>query len=219
MKHIFGGFLMVLALAGTGYAQDFGIVTDVSGKIALQRAGKKTIIDMGASLAAKDILHISKGGAATIVAFASCQEWLVSGAGEITVEGEKVVPGKGALLKMGKKLPGCYKPGEIKGAGSHSMGGISLFGKESKGSAPEGAGPQELAMTPEPSAADLEIKSLKEEYLSGKASNSTVIALMMYELNANRIALAKPYYDDLKTRAPQSALVKEFAPRFEGAMD
>ncbi|MBI5638431.1 MAG: hypothetical protein HZA03_10720 [Nitrospinae bacterium] len=219
MKRYVVGFLMMCALAGAGYAQDFGIITDASGKIAAQRAGKKTFLEMGASIAPKDKLQISKGGAVTIVAYATCQEWLVAGAGEVAVENEKMVAGKGTSLKMGKKLPVCYKPGEIKGAGSHSMGGIALFANESKGPVPQMAGPQEFASTSGAAETDPAVKSLKDEYRRGKASNSTVIALMMYELNGNRVAAAKPYYDDLKKRAPQSAVVKEMAPRFEGGMD
>lgn len=216
MKQVLGGFLLALALTGTGHAQDFGIITDASGKIANERAGKTTFVDMGASIAPKDKLHIAKGGAATIVAYATCQEWIAAGAGDFTVEEGKIIAVKGASLKMGKKLPGCYKPGEIKGTGSHSMGGISLMAKESKGPFPEMAGSrEEMASTSGNGEADPAIQPLKDEYQGGKASNSTVIALLMYELNANRLAAAKPYYDDLKKRAPLSALVKEIAPRFK----
>lgn len=219
MKQVLGGFLMALALTGAGYAQDFGIITDASGKVANERAGKTKFLDMGASVAPKDKLHISKGGAATIVAYATCQEWIAAGAGDFTVEEGKIVAVKGASLTMGKKLPGCYKPGEIKGAGSHSIGGISLFAKESKAPVPEAGGSEEFSSKTGATENDSSIKPLQDEYQSGKASNSTVIALMMYELNANRVAAAKPYYDDLKKRAPKSPVVREMAPRFEGGRD
>ena len=219
MMRFLGGFLMVLALAGAGYAQDFGIITDVSGKLAVQRNGKTKFLEMGASVAPQDILRVSRGGAATIVAYATCQEWLASGTGEITVENDKMAAGKGASLKIGKKLPVCYKPADIKGAGSHSMGGISLFAKESKKPAQEAAAPEEFTSTSVATETDPAIEPLKEEYQGGKASNSTVITLMMYELGANKVAAAKPYYEDLKKRVPQSAVVKDLAPRFAGGMD
>lgn len=219
MKHILGGIFMAIALTGVSSAQDFGIITDASGKVADERAGKTIFLEMGASVAPKDKLHISKGGAVTIVAYATCQEWVAAGAGDFTVEDAKIVAVKGASLTMGKKLPVCYKPADIKGAGSHSMGGISLFGKESKGPAPEAAGPEEFAATSGAAETDAAIQPLKDEYQNGKASNSTVITLMMYELNANRIGSAKPYYEDLKKRAPHSAVVKEMAPRFDGGMN
>lgn len=215
MKRVFGGFLVVLALAGYCSAQDFGIVTDTSGKIADERAGKTTFLDIGAAVAPKDKIHISKGGSATIVEYATCQEWFAAGAGNFIVDEGKIVAVKGASLKMGKKLPVCYKPGEIKGTASHSMGGIALFAKESKGVASESAGTEEFASTSR-TEAEAAMQPLREEYQRGNASNATVIALMMYELNANRMVAAKPYYDDLKKRAPKSQVVRELAERFAG---
>lgn len=215
MKRFFGVFITVILLGGVSSAQDFGMLTDISGKATALRNGKQTALDVGNPVLAKDLLQISKSGTATIVAYSNCLEWLVTGSGEILVENDKVSALKGASVKTGKKLTVCYKPGNIKGAGSHSMGAVSLFSKESNKPFPEQPGSQGLETASLSTGSDPVIDSLKQEFRDGKASNSTVISLIMYEMNANRAGLAKPYYVELKKRAPDSTVVKEMAPSFE----
>jgi hypothetical protein len=216
MKGSFAVVITVLLLNGISNAQDFGMITDISGKATAIRNGKQTALDVGNPILAKDILQIPKSGTATLVAYSNCLEWLVSGSGEIMVENDKITAVKGASVKAGKKLTVCYKPGNIKGAGSHSMGAVSLFSKESNKPFPEPAGSQGLEQASITTGSDPVIDSLKQEFRDGKASNSTVISLIMHELNADRVGLAKPYYVELKKRAPESSVVKDMAPSFEG---
>lgn len=186
---ILAGICVLGMCAFPSWGEEFGMLTDKTGEVELVSKGKKNLADMGAVLFAGDELLLQKGSLAMIVSFADCQEWSVKGPGKLIISGGKI-EGQDNLIAAAKKLPLCYSPTSMKGAESHEMGGFLLRGED-------------------PTA------KLREEFQSGKAGNSTLMTLIMHDLKNGNAGKARPCFDELKKRIPESPFIKSIARHFQ----
>lgn len=169
---------------------DFGIVMDLSGKVTIKRGANTIPADLGVNIVKGDMIILNKKAKAVIVSYNECQEWNLSEAKRFLVKGETILV-NGKPLPYSRRLPVCYSMEEIKRAGSEPVGGFVLRGPNDP------------------------LAELREEFNSGKASNSTVMILLMHELNRGEVEKARPYYEFLKNRLPDSEFITNIAPLFK----
>jgi hypothetical protein len=182
-------FTAVLSLSYQVYADGFGIIMDVSDNVAVKRGGKSLPADIGSDIFSSDTVNLKQGEFIVIVSYKDCREWEISGPADINVtdEGPAV---KGRNLTTLRRLPTCYSMEEFSGADSDVVGGL-VFRRS------------------DPMA------SLREEFDSGKATNSTLITLVMHALYNGDSEQARVYFDALKKRVPGSVLIKRLSKNFK----
>ena len=176
--------------AQTVIADDFGIVMDVNGKINVQRGEQKLPVEIGLNIIYGDTIKLDKTNNIVIVAYDDCMEWDLTGPHSIIIKSD------GIALKTGeaspkRQLPVCYSLEEFEGEKEDVMGGFVLRGS-----------PKDP------------LASLREEFKHGKASNSTLITLIVHDLRNWKIEQARPYYEELHRRMPDSVFVNNFTKKF-----
>ncbi|MDM8522199.1 hypothetical protein QUF80_02410 [Desulfococcaceae bacterium HSG8] len=198
-KKIDMGALMVTALFGmllfssrAAGAGDFGIVTDVSGKVFIQRGEQKIAADLAMNVFVSDKVSIEKDSEITIISYDDCMEWVLKGADQITFRAGKKKPlSEKHEISAARKLPVCYKPDAFQGVVSQKIGGIPLMGVEED-----------------------PVACLREEAEKGSASNSALMILIMHDLKQGERESALVYFEALKARLPESGFVKDMAASF-----
>jgi hypothetical protein len=170
--------------------EDFGIVMDLSGKVTIKHGVSTKPADLGINIVTGDIIILDKKAKAVIVSYGDCQEWNLSGANRFIVKGGTILV-NGKPLPYSRRLPVCYSMEEVKKPGSEPVGGFVLRGPNDP------------------------LAELRKEFNSGKASNSTVMILLMHELNRGEVEKARPYYEFLKERLPDSEFIKDIATLFK----
>lgn len=183
--------LSVHLFPAVSYSAEFGVVMDVAGKTSVQRSGKSFPADFGMNLQEDDALIAETGATMTLVTYADCREWRIEGPGQAKLTSGGVVSMKGSQAKALRQLPVCYSPGEAHGGKSGVIGGFVLRG-----------------VPKDP------VKELRDEFKTGKATNTTLMTLIMNDLKNGRKDIAKEYYEELRRRAPDSAFVRNLAGEF-----
>ena len=173
------------------HAQDFGSVMDVSGQVTIHRGGQVLAADLGMTVSVNDRITLGPGAKAVIVSFADCFEWNLTGPDKITISTDNEIVSKTCKLEPTRRLPVCYKTEKLMAGESKVAGGLILRGGDSL------------------------INKLRKEFEAGRASNSTLMTLIMHDLKNNQPEEARPYFEALKKRAPKSLFVKKVA-RFFG---
>jgi hypothetical protein len=189
---LFSGFFILCFSLRSYAAQDFGIMMDVSGKVAIHRDGNPINADFGMNIFSGDIIELNKGSDAVIVSYADCQEWTLKGPDKVMIKTDEGPESGSGMVAPSRQLPVCYGPEEFKEDGSDVIGGLVLRGQPK-----------------DPLAA------LREEFKGGTASNSTLMTLIMHDLKNGKIERARPYFDTLKVRAPESEFINNIARRFK----
>ena len=174
------------------YSLDFGVVMDVAGSVSIERDQKSMPADLGLNLISGDNISIDDGANIVIVSYSDCMEWAFTGADKITIESGKNPQSMTGKVEPVRKLPVCYSPEDFKEGEYDVMGGIALRG---------------LPKDP--------LGSLRDEFKKGNAPNSTLMTLIIHDLRGGKIEQAKPYYETLKKRMPESEFVKKISKRFE----
>jgi len=208
-------FLLVFGYAQMADAQEFGVVMDVSGKVELQAKGKNSAIDLGKNVSVGDNLSIGDKGRVTLVAYKGCEEWEITGPGTVHISDKipELEKGSKGKASMKRKLPVCYKPEDMKVAGSHEQGGLVLMNKAAPVDNDNMEGPNPAEMSGAVSAED-EMEPLRRDFGEGKADNATLMTLVMHDLKKNDTEGARPYFMELKKRAPGSEFVKKLGKDF-----
>jgi hypothetical protein len=182
--------LVLVAVHCYADTEDFGIVMDLSGKVTIKHGVNTKTADLGSNIVTGDMIIIDKKAKAVIVSYGDCLEWSLSEAKRFIVKGGTIFV-NGKPLPYSRRLPVCYSMEEIKKAGSEPVGGFVLRGPNDP------------------------LAELREEFNSGKASNSTVMILLMHELNRGEVEKARPYYEFLKKRLPDSEFITNIAALFK----
>lgn len=191
MKKLF--FVSLLAtiflFPNLSLAEDYGVVMDISGSVELISNGKKSPVDLGTNLSIGDEISLNKDSSLVVVSYEDCLEWKINGPNKIKVSAAIHKDKKKVTIL--RQLPVCYSPSEMNTSDSQSIGGFVLRG-----------------MPVDP------LEQLRNEFKSGKASNSTLMTLIMHDVNNKEINKAKPYYSELKQRMPNSSFIKEIKKYF-----
>lgn len=182
-------FALLLA-AGTVSAADYGIVTDLEGEVRILRGADTVPAEIGESVAVGDRIEAGPKAILVLVSYARCQEWVLEGKNTFTVN-EKAgpQPGEGKITPY-REIPVCYNPDDFQDAASQKIGGYVLRGTDP-------------------------VASLRKEFDAGNAPNSTLITLTLHDLKKGNVEKARPYFNELKGRVPDSSIVKKLAPRFK----
>lgn len=182
----------VLLLSGAaGAAEDYGMVMEIQGKATVTQASKSAPVTLGQTLFQGDRLALEPKSSLVVVAFESCDELLLEGPLQAEVSGGGIRSGAGNPAKPQRRLPVCYSQEELNSAGSGVIGGLVLRG------APRDP-----------------VAELRQDYLAGKASNASLMTLIMHDLANGRADQAAPYYQTLQQRAPDSRFVQEMRRHF-----
>jgi hypothetical protein len=195
MKHIISlAFILSLSffcLAVHADTEEFGIIMDVSGEITINRGENKIAAELGSTISPNDILTLTKGSTVALVSYDSCQEWILNGPDKITIKADKINSERGNISPE-RQLPICYSMEEIEDSKSDTIGGFVL----------RGAPKDPLA-------------SLRTEFKNGKASNTTLITIIMYDLHNGKVEQTEQYFKVLKSREPGSEFVRSLSKRID----
>jgi hypothetical protein len=188
MKSKAVGMALTLCLANAPLmaGDDYGMIMDLSGSISIERSGKTLAADLGQTIMVEDRIKVTKGAKATIVSYMDCTEWIAEGPGTVQITWENPQAQNGAQLQQGRELPVCYSQEELNIADSGTIGGLVLRG-----------------------AASDPVKNLRDEFQRGRASNSSLVTLIMHDMANGHRDQAKIYLDTLRKREPGSAFVKQ----------
>ncbi len=194
IKRFTGLVMLILFLvAPTVYAaDDFGIITDLSGKTELKRGNKNLPVSIGLNLSVGDSLLTARNSRITLVSYDQCLEWTINGPGNLELKYGGIVY-NGKKFRHERRLPVCYSMTAVNNTSGKQMGGIVL----------RGAGPKDP------------VAELRDEFADGTATNSTVLTLLMHDLNNGNAEKARPYYEYLKKRLPDAEIIIRFSGVFE----
>ncbi len=196
MRRLFSTTILaiaVLLLFGTDLmAEDFGMIMDTSGKISLNRQGKKIKAEIGQTLFAGDSIRLDKGSSLVLVSYELCEEWIIDGPLTLTFTEYDIIADKDPQPEPGRQLPVCYSLDEMSTTDSDTLGALVLRGSP-----------------------DDPVRKLRMEFNNGQASNSTLMALILHEIKNGSTAQAEPFFQELKKRAPDSAFIKKMEHAFQ----
>ena len=178
-------FGLLLIFSSSVWAEDFGMAMSIEGKVMLQRNSESIPLEFGESIYEGDILQLAEKTEMILISYIDCQEWELQGPLEVTVTWELTKKGKGSMKPI-KELPVCYSHEEISNDDSGTIGGLVLRG------------------TPKDP-----VQQLRQEFIDGKASNTTLITLILHDLKEGNKKGSKIYLNALKQRSPNSAFIKK----------
>jgi hypothetical protein len=179
--------------------EDYGMITDITGEVKILANDKKVPDDLlFYNLSVGDELVIAKDSNLTVISYKDCWEWLIEGPAEIKISMVRIDVVKGAedTIKALRKLPICFNPNEIEGLESEHGGGLYFRGST-----------RNTAIDP--------TESLRKEFATGEASNSTLITLIISDIRDNNIEEGRKYFEELKKRRPNSPFIKGITKYFE----
>lgn len=195
MKKIF--FLLFLSAfsffctqSDAGRSDDFGIVMDMSGNVQLIRGENTAPAEIGMNLIRGDAVDMPEGSSVVIVSYSDCNEWQITGPDTVRITDEGLVSKSDKKVPQ-RQLPVCYSLTEFDSETPDVAGGIILRG---------------IPKDP--------LAHLREEFKKGEASNSTLITLIMHDLKNSRVEKARPYFEALKARLPDSKIVNALSGKF-----
>jgi hypothetical protein len=172
-------------------AEDFGMVMDVQGRVTVEHQGQRTAVSLGQTLFVGDRLSLEPKASLGVVSYNSCDELVLSGPAQAQVEGAGVSVAGGPAAKVARRLPVCYSQEELSATESGVIGGLVLRG------APKDP-----------------VFELRQEFAAGKASTSSLMTLIMHDVSSGQADQARPYFQALRQRAPDSQFVGEMRSYF-----
>jgi hypothetical protein len=192
MMKKFGILMAGLLISASATAVEFGIVMDMQGAVVIERAGAQMPADFGMAVELGDNILLDDGASATVVSYMDCQELMLNGPARAAADGEQLSVTPPSRLQAGRILPVCYGEEELNISDADIIGGVVLRG------APRDP-----------------VHSLRTEFSQGKASTSTLMTLLMHDLANGNTEKARPYFDALRSKAPDSAFLARVAPVFQ----
>ena len=169
-------------------AQEFGIIMDYTERLDLSRDGDSSPVEVGTELLIGDSLNLSEDGQVVFVAYETCEEITLIGAGKVTItDDENISTEKGQKWQI-RQLPVCYKPESFPYNGPNITGGILLRGINSS-----------------PNTGD-EIARMRAAAERDEISNSELVSLIVYELQNDNKEMARNYHAQLMGKNPAAAL-------------
>lgn len=190
-------FALALALglaipaAGLQAAEDFGMVMDIEGKVTVEHQGRQAVASLGQTLFVGDRLILEAGGSLGVVSYGSCDELVLNGPAQAQVGAAGLTSSQGGPAKLARRLPVCYSQEELNAGDSGVIGGLVLRG------APKDP-----------------VYDLRREFATGKATNSSLMTLVMHDVSNGQAAQARPYFQALTRLAPDSQFVREMRRHF-----
>jgi hypothetical protein len=188
-------FLSVLLFCGSflsssAYAANeaFGMIAESEGSAQLINGDAKTAAELGSVLKSGDKLILDANSKLTIISFADCEEMLAYGKDEIIIDKYKAHSQRFGDLKPIRRLPVCYNPQDFDAQDSGTIGGYFMRGPDN-------------AMSELQNEAD-------------QGDMSALIALVLHDIKNKQSALARPYFERLKQKYPNSKWVKNLERHF-----
>lgn len=177
-----------LFLAQTVCAQEFGIIMDYTDTLSLSRDGDSSPVEVGTELLVGDSLNLSVDGQVVFVAYETCEEVTLFGAGKVTItDDENISTEKGQKWQI-RQLPVCYKPESFPYNGPNITGGILLRGINSSTNTED------------------EIARMRAAAERAEISNSELVSLIVYDLQNGNKEMAKNYHAQLMEKNPAAVL-------------
>ncbi|MDH4182823.1 MAG: hypothetical protein OEV92_01250 [Nitrospinota bacterium] len=164
------------------------MVMDVSGDAKILRKGVSAPADLGKSISFDDVFKLGAGAKLAVVTYIDCNQWMMAGPGEFKVNSSQAIEAANGKLAPAKKMPVCYEPDSITAESTNTIGAFVLRG-----------------------GAKDPVADLRAEFENGNASLSTLMTLVMYDLQNGRKDSARPYFEELSKRAPESQFVKRIS--------
>ena len=177
-----------LLWAGPSMANEIGLVMDASGDAKVAEGSSSKPAEIGSGFGFGSVFVLGSGAKMSLVTYIDCNEWSLSGPGSFKVSQSQTIVSEACEMKPSRNLPVCYEPELMEVDKHNTMGAFVMRGAQN-----------------DPVAA------LRNEYQNGNASNSTLMTLIMHDLNSGKKEQAKPYYQELKSRAPNSPFIKSVA--------
>jgi len=180
--------------------QGFGMLMDAEEDLIIKFEGRSMTIEIGEVIPFDAKIYISMGGFAIVTVFESCEEWELNGRGEYITTDEGLVKEAGPEPILSRQLPTCFDPEEFQPVGSTIGGVVSRsISRNFKTIKP---------IKPNP------LEPLWREAATGRASNTTLMTLVMNGVKKHKISRVRPYFEILKQRIPNSAFIKQMKPYF-----
>ena len=177
--------------------QGFGMLMDAEEDLIIKFEGRSMTIEVGEVIPFDAKIYISMGGFAIVTVFESCEEWELNGRGEYMTTDEGLVKEAGPDPILSRQLPTCFDPEEFEQVGSTIGGVVSRsIGRNLK------------------RIKSNRLEPLWREAATGRASNTTLMTLVMNGVKKHKISRVRPYFEILKQRIPNSAFIKRMKPYF-----
>jgi hypothetical protein len=134
LSFVVAGFFTFSSVVAFAEEGKFGLVADLSGEASVLVKGKgEKPVEVGMELGSGDVIRLKGKAGMTILSFADCREWDLSGLKDAVVIDTK----RGLLLKDSEIKPTrtaktCSKPEDFKGLEPTKQGGITLRGVQKK---------------------------------------------------------------------------------------
>lgn len=188
MFNLVAAALLALVASADAGPSAFGVVMNLKGGVTVKRGAAVTRVDIGSGLVDGDSIVVEKGAQLTVVDYVECQEISITGPASVDVSNKKGLSAQKGALTTGRKLPVCFEPGNVS-AGGQAMGAFTMRGMDA-------------------------VADLRKEAQENKATVSTLITIVMYDLDKGEVNRARPYYEQLLKQSPESGFVKELGKRF-----
>jgi hypothetical protein len=174
-----------------GAVESVGMIADNEGGVRFVYGGAGTPVELGAALTPGDRLTLDADGRIVIVMLADCEEFSIRGKDEILIEKTRVRSRRSGYLKPDRRLPVCYNSEDFDAPDSGVIGGFVMRG--------------DLANS---------LADMRAEASKASADTTTLITLILHDIRNNQASQARPYYDELKKRRPDSAWVRKLEKQF-----
>jgi len=186
LKCTLAGFGILLFWSSSSFALGSWKVSDLSGDISLTHGSSKTAVSIGSDIAPGDSLALKGGAWIELVSTGDCEVWELKGDRQYIFTEHDVMGKDNDKVPPAHRLAVCFNPAGFAIGKAQRIGGIV-----------ERGGPidDELAET---------------------GSNAALINLIiLHGLSGQDIERARPYYEELKKRAPGSEFVASVSRLFE----
>ncbi len=189
LKGILAGLGVVLVWSSSAFALNSWKVSDLSGDVYVSRGNDRVPAAIGSDISLGDTLTIGDGAWIELVFTGTCEVWELKGARQYTFTEREIMSSPEAdKIPPNQRLAVCFNPAGFSMGKAQRIGGII-----------ERGGP-----------VDDELSEI------GSESNAALINLIiLYALNENDVEKARPYYEALKGRTPDSGFVASVAGVFE----
>ncbi len=190
LKGILAGLGVVLVWSSFAFALNTWKVSDLSGDVTFSRGNDRITAAIGSDIASGDAMTIKDGAWIELVFTGTCEVWELKGAGQYTfTEHEILNSPEGGKVPPNQRLAVCFNPAGFSMGKAQRIGGIIERG---------GSVEDELSE-------------------AGSESNAALINLIiLHALSEHDTEKARPFYEVLKRRAPDSVFVAGVADIFEG---
>lgn len=186
LMHVVAVLGIMILWSSSSFALDAWKICDLSGDVTLTHGGNRTDAQIGTDIASGDSLALKEGSWIELISTGDCEVWELKGGRQYRFSGGEVASDSGEKISSSHRLAVCFNPAGFSSGRAQRIGGI------------------------------IERGGSVDEELTETGSNAALINLILiHALNGNDIEKARPYYEELKRRAPGSEFVKNVSWMFE----